>query len=168
IIAENPLGRGGFRSSCFLDSIHGIATGGNPDTLKMGYTSDAGNSWLTTTIDSEGSYETFTSFPNASIAYVGGYDAVYKLDIQELAVNATAPVLTGATLEREDGNLFIVMPHACGGRVRIADALGRVISDEMLSPGGRTLLSNASPGQPKFLFAKVECNGSIQVFKVLN
>jgi photosystem II stability/assembly factor-like uncharacterized protein len=87
---DNPLGYGGFRSSCFLDSIHGIATGGDPDTLKFGYTSDGGKSWQTTTIDSEGSYETFTSFPDSNTAYVGGYDAVYKLNIGDLGVQATS------------------------------------------------------------------------------
>ena len=133
----------------------------------FGYTSDGGNSWQTSSIDSE-RYVGLTSFTDSNTAYAGDFDAVYKLNFGNLGVQATNPVPIDASIESEDGNLFVVMPQAYGGRVRIADVLGRVISDEMLSPGARTALPSSSPSQPQFRFAEVECNGRVQVFKVLN
>ena len=167
--AYTPLG-GYFHSISFVDSLHGIATASSGRSLIFGYTSDGAQSWQTTSIDSEANdgNARFTSFPDTNTAYAGGFDAVFKFNIQDLAVQATTPVPAGASLESEGGNLFIVMPQAYGGRVRIVDALGRVLSDAMLLPGGRTALPNASPSQPQFRFAEVECNGQVQVFKVLN
>jgi photosystem II stability/assembly factor-like uncharacterized protein len=167
-----------FYSISFLDSLHGIATANHAvdtgnggialtDSLAVGYTSDGGKSWQTWLIASESS-QGFTSFPGLDAAYIGGYDAVYKLNVQALTVRATPTVPTGASIVSEDGNLFVVMPQSSGGRVRIVDALGRVLSDEMLLPGGCAALPNSSPDNPKFRFVEVECNGIVQVFKVLN
>jgi photosystem II stability/assembly factor-like uncharacterized protein len=157
-------------SICFVDSLHGIATSpglGATYPLFIGYTSDGGKSWQTTSIDSEGA-EGFISFPDTNTAYIGGLDAVYKLNVRDLAVQATLPVVVEAKLESEDGNLFIVMPPDAGGNMRIVDALGRTLEEKLLSPGTRTELVSTSPSQPQFHFAEVECNGRIQVFKVLN
>ncbi len=167
--AQNPLG-GYFRSISFIDSLHGIATASSGRLLIIGYTSDGGQSWQTTSINSEANDGNagFTSLIDTNTAYAGGFDAVFKFNIANLGVQSTNPIPTSARLENEDGNFFIVMPQASGGRVRIVDALGRVLWDEILSPGGHTELPNASPSQPQFRFAEVECNGQMQVFKVLN
>lgn len=167
--AYTPLG-GIFHSISFIDSLQGIAIASSGRTLIFGYTSDGAQSWQTTSIDSEANEDNsgFTSLIDTNTAYAGGFDAVFKFNMQDLGVQATSPLPISASLESEDGNLFIVMPQASGGRVRILDALGRVLSDEMLSPGARTQLPNASPSQPQFRFAEVECNGLVQVFKVLN
>jgi photosystem II stability/assembly factor-like uncharacterized protein len=162
-----------FRSISFVDSLHGIAVASaglyHTDPIIIGYTSDGGQSWQTSSVDSEANSNIcFTSFTDTNTCYAGGFDAVFKLNIQDLAVQATPPVLTGASLESEDGNLFIVMPQSSGGRVRIVDALGRTLEEEILSPAARSELPNGSPSQPQFRFAEVECNGRIQVFKVLN
>jgi photosystem II stability/assembly factor-like uncharacterized protein len=126
-VINNPLGQG-FRSSCFLDSIHGIATGGDPDTLKIGYTSNGGISWQTTTIDSEGSYETFTSFPDSNTAYVGGYDAVYKLNFGDLAVQAVPVANVNVRIFPNPASSSVTITSAeAGSTVHLLDILGREV-----------------------------------------
>ena len=86
-----------FTSISFLDSIHGIASAnGSPSSKSLirGYTSDGGKSWRTDSVDLE-SGGGFTSFPDLNTAYVGGYDAVYKLNVQDLGVQA-APIINSS------------------------------------------------------------------------
>jgi photosystem II stability/assembly factor-like uncharacterized protein len=167
---QAPLG-GLFRSISFVDSLHGIAIASaglsHTDPLIIGYTSDGGNSWQTNSIDSEATEGGFASFPNLNTAYVGGFDAVYKLNVGDLAVLEAPHDSTGASIESVGGNLFLVMPQNAGGRLRIIDALGRVMKDEMLSPGARSEIGNGAQPMPQFRFAEVECDGRVQVFKIL-
>jgi photosystem II stability/assembly factor-like uncharacterized protein len=165
--SETPLG-GLFRSVAFADPLHGVATAGvnsRTDTMYIGYTSDGGNTWQTVFVDSEGS-DGIASFPDTTAAYVGGYDAVFKLMPQDLSVQQKPHDSTGVSIESEGGNLFLVMPQNAGGRLRIIDALGRVLEDELLLPGARSEIGNTSQPMPQFRFAEVECNGRVQVFKV--
>ncbi len=128
IVTDEPLGYGGIRSSCFLDSIHGIATGGDPDTLKIGYTSDGGKSWQTTTLDSEGSYETFTSFPDTNIAYVGGRDALYKLNFQELAVKVLPLIDSSLQIYPNPASETVsITSFEAGSTAHLLDILGREV-----------------------------------------
>jgi photosystem II stability/assembly factor-like uncharacterized protein len=142
-IIEDPLSYGGFRSSCFLDSIHGIVTGGDPDTLKIGYTSDGGKSWQTTTIDSEGSYETFTSFPDTNTAYVGGFDAVYKLNVANLAVQVTPIINTNLQIYPNPATNTISIINS-SGPLAISDPLGR--NYEIKGNGNVLDVSTLTPG----------------------
>ena len=63
--------------------------------------------------------ELLLRLPITNTAYAGGFDAVFKFNIANLGVQSTNPIPTSARLENEDGNFFIVMPQASGGRVRI-------------------------------------------------
>ncbi len=111
--AEYPIG-GQLISISFIDSLHGIGTAENGTSFVFGYTSDGGNSWQTFSIDSE-RYVGLTSFTDSNTAYAGDFDAVYKLNFGDLAVQTTTPVPKSASIESEDGNLFVVMPQAYGG-----------------------------------------------------
>lgn len=155
------------RSISFIDSIHGVAVAGGRNLI-LGYTSDGGQSWNTQTIDSAGPGG-FVAFPDASVAFASGQDAVYRLKIGDLAVAATAPSPAGVRLEANAGNFSIVMPLNSGGRVRIMDELGRALEARELSPGARWELDSHFHGNDikRFLFIEVESGGKIQVFKVL-
>ncbi len=85
--AEYPIG-GQLNSISFIDSLHGIATAHSGTSFIFGYTSDGGNSWQKSTIDSE-RYVGLTSFTDTNTAYAGAFDAVFKLDVGDLGVQHT-------------------------------------------------------------------------------
>jgi hypothetical protein len=159
----------GIQSISFADSNHGLVVMRNQivnDTVTnvVAYTINGGESW-----DTAFFYGAIldASFPDTSTAYVCSDYNLYRLSTADLAVQAAPQDSTGAWLESESGNLFIIMPQNSGGRLRIIDELGRVLQESEISPGGRCEISNTSPGQPQFRFAEVECNGKVQVFKVM-
>jgi hypothetical protein len=167
-VIDNPLGYGGFRSSCFLDSIHGIATGGS-HVLIIGYTSDGGKSWQTTSIDSEGSDETFTSFPNTNTAYVGGLDAVYKLVPSELSVQPSQ--LTISKMEvypnpfTQSTTITISTAESGIAEISVVNLLGQELAriyDGELSAGEHSFTWSASSVPPGMYECIVRMNGTSQ------
>ncbi len=83
-----------FSSISFVDSLHGIATASSGLSLTIGYTSDGGQIWQTTSIDSEANdgNASLTSFPDTNTAYAGGFGAVYKLNVGDLEVQQPSSV----------------------------------------------------------------------------
>ncbi|HEY3876180.1 MAG TPA: T9SS type A sorting domain-containing protein [Candidatus Kapabacteria bacterium] len=174
IVADDPLGRGGFRSSCFLDSVHGIATSGDPDTLTFGYTSDGGKTWITSTIDSEGSYETFTSFPNLNTAYVGGRDAVYKLNIQGLSVPSQSALIDAFTVYPNPvsgtANIRFTTNASSPANVTVFDILGNPVAllfDGTLEAGAHLFEWNANGVESGTYYVRLSGDGKVQTVKIV-
>ncbi len=116
-----------FTSISFLDSIHGIATAnGSSKSLIRSYTSDGGKSWQTDSVDLE-SGGGFTSFPDSNTAYVGGYDAVYKLNFGDLGVQATPIVDSsiGIYPNPAQDEITITLSGTAQPEIEMYDALGR-------------------------------------------
>jgi len=160
----------GIQAISFADSNHGLVLKRNVIdssgivTNVVAFTIDGGLSWDTTVFND---LIWDASFPDTSGAYVCSYYNLYSLTTADLAVQQMTQVSTGVFLESEAGNLFIVMPQNSGGHLRIMDMLGRVMDDEVLLPGARKELSSSTQNPPQFRFAEVECDGQVQVFKLL-
>ena len=155
------------QSISFADSSHGLVVMRNQiinniTTSEVAYTLDGGQTWDTAMFDDIIWYATF---PDTSVAYVCSNSKLYRLSTADLAVQQLPQDSTGARIESEAGNLFLVMPEKSGGQLRIMDPLGRILEDQMLPPGSRCELSNPKD-EPQFRFAEVDCNGRIQIFKV--
>jgi photosystem II stability/assembly factor-like uncharacterized protein len=142
--AEYPIG-GNIRSISFVDSLHGIATATSGRSLNIGYTSDGGQSWQTTSIDSEANDGNagFTSFPNLNIAYAGGFDAVYKLNVGDLAVQQKLipdsnfsifpnPAINEIQITGSERNIFISDPLGRSYEVKRAST---TLDISLLPPG---------------------------------
>jgi len=141
-IDPKPPFPGYFSAIAFVDSLHGVASGRNParDSLVLGYTSDAGNTWRTIWIDSsaggKSGFFNFAAFPNPSVAYIGGSNAVFRLSTADLAVQESPLVSDGVKIEIEAGKLLIMMPNEHGDRLNIFDILGREVSRGVIPPDG--------------------------------
>ncbi len=139
--ASIPLGEQ-FSSISFVDSVHGIATASDPRSwtypLIIGYTSNGGKSWLTTSIDSASS-EGFTSFPDTNTAYVGGLDAVYKLNFQELAVKTAPVIIPKMHIYPNPVSDELQITGSEPGTVHLFDLLGRERMNTVTAGTGATL-----------------------------
>ncbi len=86
-IVDAPINS--FLSISFADSAKGISIVSR-STFTVGYTSDHGDSWRSFIIEADAkaiSSSGYTSFTNPNTAYVRGLNAVFKLNINDLAVN---------------------------------------------------------------------------------
>ncbi len=157
----------GIQAISFADSNDGIVVkrdqivGGSTYDV-VAYTSDGGQTWDTTLFHE---WIRYASFPDTTTAYVCSAFNLYRLSTAKLGVSSLSPASSAPRLEAEDGNFVISMPQSSGGQLRIMDELGRVLAVRTLPPGARLELSASSP--PRFRFAEVECNGRVQVFKIL-
>jgi photosystem II stability/assembly factor-like uncharacterized protein len=137
-----------FSSICFADSVHGIATaiGGTSwtDPLIVGYTSDGGKSWQTSSIDSE-ALNGFTSFIDTNTAYVGGFDAVFRLVPGELSVQSSQ--LTNLKMEvypNPASETITIITSDAGYTVHLVDILGREILHGTIPSSGSLALDVSS------------------------
>jgi photosystem II stability/assembly factor-like uncharacterized protein len=164
-----PFGKD-FSSVSFIDSLHGIAKSGGDFQrtfpLFLAYTSDGGLTWQTISIDSEGGTDGLTSFPDTSAAYIGGFDAVFKLSPQSLSV-AVQPIKNTDSLSIVfDGTrAVIIMPQGFFGQVRVLDVLGRTVEEHTIVSGTEANLSTTN--WPPQVFVEVRSQNRFRVFKIL-
>ncbi len=165
--AQYPIG-GELGSISFIDSIHGIGTASNGTSFVLGYTSDGGNNWQTTSIDSE-RYIGLTSFPDTNTAYAGDFDAVYKLNVRGLDVQAMP--LSNSNVQifpNPTSSSVTIASFKAGSMVHLLDVLGRevlygtvpesgsLLLDVSLLPAGLYYVSgdgraNGAPSRMKFV-----------------
>lgn len=165
--AGNSLPAGNnFRSMIFADSLHGIAALTGP--FRTAYTSDGGNNWQLFILDpSEIRPEYFLSFPNSEVAYVNGFDAVFKLNMKDISiVHPQQPNEFSSSLEIDRDDIIITIPKEFPGVVRIVDLLGRMIKRLTIAPGSKAQFTLQE--LPSQLFIEVRWKDQFKVFKVLH
>lgn len=161
-----PLGAF-FRSISFLDSLRGIAVVSD-SPLVAGYTSDGGKSWRRfTTSGSTTSYLfSSSSFPHESIAYVGGSDAIFKLNTKDLSVAPHQPISNLCPSLEFDGDYIVIgISGEFPGVVRVLDLLGRVVEERTIASDSKIHLSLSGVNRQAFI--EVRSQNQFKVFKIL-
>jgi photosystem II stability/assembly factor-like uncharacterized protein len=160
-----PFNNIGYRSISFVDSLHGIAVGAS-SPLHAAYTSDGGHSWQIFSIDTKVGLNSQTSFPDPKVAYISAYDAVFKLNIDDLAAPIPAINVFSPSLRFDKDKIIINLPEGFPVVVHVIDLLGRVIIRRNISRGVETTLELNE--LPPVIFVQIQLQDQLKVFKVLH